>query len=223
MQFSTRTALATSIFSLLLAASNPTLAQPTEQKAATKPAAAAAAPSLKVVQTQAALRDLWVGHVFWVRNVVEASIGGNAAAAAAAEAEVVANAKQIAGAIEPFYGKPASDKLLTLLVGHYTPIKQYMEATIAGDKGKQDAASKALTENAGEIATFLSGANPNLPKEAVRGLLLAHGAHHIQQIQQFKDKKYAEEGKTWEAMKAHMYVISDAIAGALVKQFPAKF
>ena len=32
-----------------------------------------------------------------------------------------------------------------------------------------------------------------------------------------------EEGKTWEAMKAHMYVISDAIAGALVKQFPAKF
>lgn len=82
---------------------------------------------------------------------------------------------------------------------------------------------KSLTGNADEIAVFLSGANPNLPRDNVRGLFVAHGAHHVQRIQQLRDKKYPQEAETWEAMKGHMYVIADALAGALAKQFPAKF
>jgi hypothetical protein len=52
---------------------------------------------------------------------------------------------------------------------------------------------------------------------------LAHGGHHVQQIQQIKAKQYAEEARTWSAMKDHMYVIADALTGALAKQFPDKF
>ena len=74
-----------------------------------------------------------------------------------------------------------------------------------------------------EIAKFLSGANPNLPFDTLNGLLLAHGGHHVQQNQQLKGKQYAQEAQTWGAMKKHMYVIADALAGALAKQFPAKF
>lgn len=184
---------------------------------------AQASASAKVTETDAALRDLWVGHVFWVRNVVVNTLAGNKAAAAAAEKEVVANAKQITAAIEPYYGKEASDKLFTLLAGHYGAVKQYLEATVAGSKTRQDAAVKNLTGNAGEIARFLSGANPNLPFDTLNGLLLAHGGHHIQQIQQLHAKQYAEEAQTWEAMKKHMYVIADALAGAIAKQFPSKF
>lgn len=177
----------------------------------------------KTVQTDAILRDLWAGHAFWVRNVVVETLRGNKAGASAAEQEVVANAKQIAGAIEPFYGKAASEKLFELLAGHYGAVKQYLNATTEGSKSKQDAAMKALTGNVDEIATFLSGANPNLPFETLKSLLLAHGGHHIQQIQQIKAKQYAEEAKTWSAMKDHMYVIADALTGALAKQFPDKF
>ncbi|HJV53423.1 MAG TPA: hypothetical protein VJ652_18295 [Noviherbaspirillum sp.] len=182
-----------------------------------------ALPSVQVAQTAMALRDLWIGHVFWVRNVVEETMAGHADAAKTAENQVVANAKQIAAAIEPFYGKAASDKLFSLLAGHYGAVKQYLEATMANSKAKQDAAVKSLTDNAGEIATFLAGANPNLPADTLRGLLVAHGGHHIQQIQQLHAKQYAQEAQTWEAMKNHMYVISDALAGALAKQFPDKF
>jgi hypothetical protein len=174
-------------------------------------------------ETDAALRDLWLGHVFWVRNVVTETLAHNPSAAAAAEKEVVANARQIAAAIEPFYGKPASDKLFELLAGHYGAVKQYLDATIAGSKAGQDAATKALTDNAAEIARFLSGANPNLPYDAVNGLLMAHGAHHIQQIQELTAKNYAAEAKTWGAMKHHMYAIADALTGAISTQFPDKF
>jgi hypothetical protein len=177
----------------------------------------------KVTETGAALRDLWVGHVFWVRNVVVSTFAGNHPAAAAAEQEVVANAKQIAAAIEPYYGKDASEKLFGLLAGHYGAVKQYLEATAAGNKGKQDAAFKRLSANATEIARFLSGANPNLPFDTLNGLLLAHGGHHVQQIQQMQSKQYAEEAQTWDAMKRHMYVIADALAGAIAKQFPKQF
>ena len=162
-------------------------------------------------------------HVFWVRNVVEETMAGHADAAKTAENQVVANAKQIAAAIEPFYGKAASDKLFSLLAGHYGAVKQYLDATMSNSKAKQDAAVKSLTDNAGEIASFLAGANPHLPADTLRGLLVAHGGHHIQQIQQLRGKQYAQEAQTWEAMKNHMYVIADALAGALAKQFPEKF
>ena len=182
------------------------------------------APSgAKLEQTGAALRDLWVGHIFWVRNVTVDTLSGNKAAAAAAEKQVVANAKQIAAAIEPYYGRNASQKLFDLLAGHYSAVKQYLEATAASSTAKQDAAVKDLTANASEIAQFLSGANPNLPFDTLNGLLLAHGGHHLQEIQQLRAKQYAQEAETWEAMKKHMYVIADALAGAIAKQFPNKF
>jgi len=184
---------------------------------------AQAPATVKVAETGAALRDLWVGHIFWVRNVTLETLAGNKNAAAAAEKQVVSNARQIADAIAPYYGKEASDKLFGLLAGHYGAVKEYVEATAAGSKGKQDAAFKKLTANAGEIAKFLSGANPNLPFDTLNGLLLAHGAHHVQQTRQIKARQYAEEAKTWEEMKKHMYVIADALTGAIAKQFPKQF
>jgi hypothetical protein len=183
--------------------------------------ATAAPANGKAAATGAALRDLWVSHIFWARDVVTNSLSGNKAAAAAAEKQVVANARAIAGAIEPYYGKEASEKLFGLLAGHYGAIKEFVQAN--GSKEKEDVAIKKLTGNAGEIAKFLSGANPNLPFDTLQGLLLAHGGHHLQQVRQLRSKQYAEEAQTWEAMRNHMYVIADALAGAIVKQFPAKF
>ena len=206
-----------SVLAMLLAHAAPALAQHGAHIAVLAPA------PTKVAETGAALRELWVGHVFWVRNVVIETLAHNDAARAAAEKEVVANAKAIAAAMEPYYGKAASDKLFDLLAGHYGAVKDYLEATVAGSPSKQKAGLESLTNNAGEIASFLSGANPNLPLDTLRGLLIAHGAHHIQEIQQLKGGQYSQEARTWDAMKTHMHFIADALAGAIAKQFPAKF
>jgi hypothetical protein len=186
-------------------------------------AAQAKAAPAKAAATQDALRDLWIGHIFWVRNVVVARLAHDTSRAKASEQQVVANAKAIAGAIEPFYGAAASDQLFQLLAGHWGAISDYLDATIANKKRDEKAASDRLTANAGEIATFLSGANPNWPVDTLRGLLLAHGAHHIQQIQQLDAKQYDQEALTWAGMKDHMYVIADALTAGIAKQFPEKF
>lgn len=213
----TRTMIVVSILAASLAPASPVRAQHAQHAVARAPAQA------KVAETGAALRDLWVGHVFWVRNVVIEALAQNEPARAAAEKEVVANARAIAAAIEPYYGKAASEKLFGLLAGHYGAVRQYLEATAAGSKAGQDAAVRSLTGNANEIARFLSTANPNLPYDTLNGLLLAHGGHHIQEIEQLKGGQYAQEAQTWESMKRHMYVIADALAGAIAKQFPGRF
>ncbi len=184
---------------------------------------ATAVPGSKFVTTQAALRDLWVGHIFWVREVVRGIADNDASATEVAEGKAVENAKQIAAAIEPFYGKSASDQLFTLLAGHYTAIKSHASATVAGDSAKAKQAFDQLAANAGEISVFLSKANPYLPQQSLSSLLMAHGGHHVQQNQQFAKNDAAGEARTWEAMKSHIYTISDALVGALAKQFPDKF
>ncbi|MBP8155016.1 MAG: hypothetical protein KAX87_06975 [Nitrospira sp.] len=182
-----------------------------------------AAHPVKLAETKAVLRDLWLGHILSIRNVAVATMDKNASARSVAEAGVVANAEQIARSIEPFYGKPAADKLFTLLAGHYQGIREHLDATVAGSASQQEAAVKVLTANAAEISTFLSSANPNLPKDTLMGLLMAHAAHHLTQFQQLKDGEYAREAETWKGMKQHIYVVADALTQALAAQFPAQF
>ena len=160
--------------------------------------------------------------MFWVRNVAVATRYGDSEATKIAEDKVVENAKAIAGAIEPFYSKGASDKLFGLLAGHYGAVKGYMTATYTNDSGGIDASKDKLIKNADEIAVFLSSANPYLPKDTLTGLLYAHGGHHIAQLNALAAKDFAAEAKIWDEMKAHMYVIADALADGLAKQFPKK-
>jgi hypothetical protein len=191
--------------------------------AAPAPAAGSAASTSKQAETAAALRDLWVGHVFWARNVVVASIAKNEQAATEADKQVVANARAIAKAVEPYYGSGASEKLFGLLAEHYGVVKKLLTSTMAADPSAHQAALTELNGNAGAIAKFLSGANPFLPYDTLNAMLLAHGGHHIQQIDELLAKDYAKEAQTWEAMKNHMHGIADALAGGLAKQFPDKF
>ena len=177
----------------------------------------------KTTQVAESLRELWLGHIFWLRNVSIATFDKNDLAAKVAEQQAVANAKAIAASIEPFYGTPAKESFFKLLAGHYGAVKAYLVATVAVDAAAQATATQTITSNAEEIAVFLSKANPYLPKDALNALLLAHGSHHIQQIQQLKDRQYEAEAQTWEEMKNHVYQIANATADALAKQFAKKF
>lgn len=178
----------------------------------------------KAVELRLALRSLWGDHIFWVRNEVLTTKLGDKEAAKVADEQVVQNAKDIANAIVPYYGKEAGDKLFTLLAGHYTAIKDYMNASFSSNKGAMDAAKDKMLKNADEIATFLNSANPkNWPKEALVSALDAHGGYHMAQISQINAKNFSAEAKTWEAMRDQVYQIADVLASGIVKQFPQRF
>ena len=184
--------------------------------------AAAPAPEVAAPKLQAAMRELWHGHVVHARDYAMAVHAGNKADAGKAADAVVANAHQIADAVAGFYGKAGGDRMMELLGGHWGAVKALTDTRNAKDDAGATKAMADLTANAGEIAKFLAGANPNLPEDTVRGLLLAHGAHHSSQIDLINKDDTAGEATEWTAMQAHMDMIADALAGAIAKQFPEK-
>lgn len=184
---------------------------------------AARADTSAVFGTKMALRDLWVEHAFWIRSYVLAVDARDQAQQKIAETEVVTNAKALAATITPFYGQAASATLLNLLAGHWSAVRDYNTAIVNHSQTGRDKALQAITTNAHAIARFLSGANPHLDEDAVFGLLSAHGAHHVAQIDQIAANDFRDEARTWEAMRKHMLVIADSITDALAKQFPDRF
>jgi len=179
---------------------------------------------IRVAEMQKDFRDLWLGHIFMIQHVVLVNVTNDSSARDAADKQVLTNAKQIANTFTPFYGETRSEKLYTLLASHYASVKEYSEATIAESKSRQDAALARMASNADDIDVFFNGLNPhNLEKGTVRGLIAAHGAHHVLQINQYKNKKYPELEETWSMMRQHVYVIADTLMTALAKQFPDKF
>ena len=199
----------------------PVAASAHDMKMAATSSVAASNPA-KIAALKKTLEGLWVGHIDAVRKVDVAEIDGNTVAAKTAENEVVSNAHAIANAVAGFYGKPAGDKLFTLLAGHWGAIKAYLDATVAKNTTGQGAATSQLTANADQLATFLSDANPYLPKATLSEMLLTHGSQHISQIQQPAAHDTAGEAKTAAAMRTHVIAIGDAMADAIAKQFPTK-
>jgi hypothetical protein len=185
--------------------------------------AAGGANPATVAELQQTFRELWLGHIYWVQHAVLDSSKSSPAERDAVKKEVDANTKQIASTIIPFYGEAASQKFLSLLDINIGAVREYSEATVADNKSKQDAALAHLESNSEDFGVFFSGLNPHLKKDTVRGLIAAHGAHHVLQINQYKKKNYAHLDETWKMMREHVYVIADTFTTAFAKQFPDKF
>ena len=185
--------------------------------------AAGDANPVRVAEMKQSCRDLWLGHIYWVQHAVLNNETNTLAKRAAVKKEIDDNTKQIASTIAPFYGEVASRKFLSLLDINIGAVREYSEATVAGNKSAQDAALARLESNSDEFGVFFSGINPDLKKDTIKGLIAAQGAHHVLQINQYKKKDYGKLEETWPMMRQHIYVIADTMTTALAKQFPSKF
>ena len=120
----------------------------------------------------------------------------------------------------PHRSLQASDLLL-----HIIPDDALRQSHVdfASDYVRDEVLKRLMIYSKQDLALFLNGVNPYLPKDAFRGLIAAHGAHHVLQINLYQKKEYARLEATWPMMREHAYVIADALTTALVKQFPTEF
>src|SRR5205807_6960651 len=80
----------------------------------------------KVAELKMALRDLYVNHIFWVRDLVMATRLGDKAAAGEADEYGLKNATAVGQSIAPIYGQAAGEKFAMLFTGHYADVKGNM-------------------------------------------------------------------------------------------------
>src|SRR5690606_4917347 len=125
----------------------------------------ASAGEVAAPQLQAAMRDLWHGHIVHTRDYALAVHAGDATADDAAADAVVENARQLADAVTVFYVVAGGDQIMTMVAGHWGAVKAMTDARADDDQAGVTAAMNDLTANAGAIAVFLAGANPNLPED----------------------------------------------------------
>jgi hypothetical protein len=169
-----------------------------------------------------ALRDLWVDHTGWTRNYIISYIAGLPDTNLVAE-RLLKNQEDIGNAIKPFYGTQAANELTSLLKDHIMGAVELLKAAKAGNTTGAAAAEKKWYENADQIATFLSSANPNWSKEALKSMLDNHLALTKAEAVARLTGNYADDIATYDKVRQEANMMSDALVDGIVKQFPDKF
>jgi hypothetical protein len=172
---------------------------------------------------QTTLNSALMQHVAYAASATNAALGGRMAEFEAAAALLDTNSVAITDAIGSVYGDAAGEAFLPLWRKHIGFFVDYTTALGAGDQAAKDKAAADLTAYADEFAAFLSSANPNLPKEAVSGLV----AEHIETLLSVIDAQGSgDQGAAYTALgraMGHMHMIADPLSAAIVTQFPEQF
>lgn len=169
-----------------------------------------------------AMRDLWADHVVWTRNYIIAAASDSPDAQAAAN-RLLANQDQIGQAIVPYYGQAAGTKLSGLLRDHILIAVDLVAAAKANDQAKLADADQRWKSNAADIATFLSGANPNWPREAVLSMMNEHLALTTQEATARLKKDWSGDVAAFDKIFDQAMMMADALTDGIVKQFPDRF
>ncbi len=182
------------------------------------PATDSKAASLRVL-----LNNLEAEHVDLAAAATRAGFDGDPSFTAAAGA-LGRNTDELSAAIASVYGEEAGAKFKEIWASHIGFFVDYTVAAKGGDKAGMDQAVQNLNGYVEAISTFLSGANPNLPKDAVAQLV----TEHVGLLKEAVDKHGAGDfaGSYDAQSRARTQITNDianTLAGAIVKQKPDNF
>jgi hypothetical protein len=182
-----------------------------------------ATSATKAAELRASLNYLLGEHILLASSATGAALAGREAQFKAAAAALDGNSIDISKAIGSVYGQGAQDAFLPLWRRHIGFVVDYTVGLATKDRAKQDKAVTDLVQYTQDFGAFLASANPNLPKDVVTGLVKTH-------VLTLKDvidaQAAADQDKAFGATRtayAHMGMIADPLAGAIVTQFPDRF
>jgi hypothetical protein len=174
------------------------------------------------VELKTNMRKLWEDHVTWTRNVIF-NIMDDLPGTDEAVKRLLKNQDDIGDAIKPYYGADASKKLTELLRTHITQAADLLKAAKTDKQADFDAINKKWKENADEIATFLSKANPNWKLEEMKKMMQDHLKLTTDEAVARKKKDYAADVKAYDNVHDEILKMSDMLTMGIIKQFPDKF
>jgi hypothetical protein len=172
-------------------------------------------------ELRTAMRKLWSDHVIWTRQYIVSAVAGDPSAQAAS-VRLLKNQEDIGNAVAQYYGNAAGAKLTDLLKQHILIAVDLVSAAKAGDAAKQADADRRWHENAAEIATFLSGANPNWPRQTLLDMLNQHLALTTQEAVARLQQKWSDDTATFDRIFSQAMEMADALTNGIAKQFPTK-
>jgi len=167
------------------------------------------------------MRSLWTDHVVWTRQYIVAATAGDGSEQAASR-RLLRNQEDIGNAIVPYYGSAAGTRLTDLLKQHILIAVDVVSAAKAGDNAKLTDADRRWHDNASEIATFLSGANPHWPRQVLLDMLNEHLTLTTREATSRLQRRWEDEVATYDKVFSQAMSMADALAEGIAKQFPER-
>ena len=169
------------------------------------------------------MRKLWEDHITWTRLYIVSAVAGLPDKDATAQ-RLLQNQTDIGNAIKPFYGDAAGTQLTALLRDHILVAAELIDAAKAGDKAKQDDATKRWFKNADEIATFLNGANPkNWALADAKMMMHDHLNLTTEEVVAQLKKDWAGSIASYDKIHAQILKMADMLSSGIARQHPDKF
>jgi hypothetical protein len=176
----------------------------------------------KITELRISLHNLWVEHIVWTRQYVVAAAADQPDASFAAE-RLLKNQEDIGNAIKPFYGDQAGNQLTSQLKDHITIAVDLLEAAKSGNNTALEEIEDKWYNNADEIATLLSTANPHWTKEDMLNMLNEHLSLTKTEAVARLTGDYATDVTTFDALYKHAISMGDDFTVGIVKQFQEQF
>jgi len=176
----------------------------------------------KAADLRALLNNLETEHVALASAATRAGFDGDKSFEATAGA-LDNNSKEIAAAVGSVYGEEAEKRFYDIWASHIGFFVDYTVAAKGGDQAGMDKAVENLNGYVEAISTFLSEANPNLPKEAVAQLVTEHVMLLKGAVDAHGAGNFAESYAKQHEADTQIGTIADAMAGAIVQQKPESF
>jgi len=185
-------------------------------------ASVAAEPVDKGTQLRQTMRKLWTDHTVWTRDYIVAAVDDRPDAPAAAD-RLMKNQEDIGNAVAAYYGQAAGQQITSLLKQHIAVAVDLIKAAKAGDQKAQTAANEKWQQNADDIATFLSKANPNWPKDVLVNMMKMHLTTTTDEVVARLKHDWDGDVRAYDAVYNHILMMADALSDGIMKQFPDKF
>jgi hypothetical protein len=167
------------------------------------------------------MRKLWSDHLVYTRQYIVDAVAGLPSADATSK-RLLKNQEDIGNAVAAYYGSAAGTKLTDLLKQHILIAVDVVAAAKANDQTKLADADTRWHNNAADIATFLSSANPNWPKQTLLSMLNEHLALTTQEATARLQQRWDDDIATFDKVYAQAMMMADALSDGIKKQFPAK-
>jgi hypothetical protein len=176
----------------------------------------------KAAQLHQDMRKLWTDHTVWTRDYIVAAVDDRPDAQAAAS-RLMKNQEDIGNAVAAYYGPAAGQQMTALLKQHISIAVDLIKAAKAGDAAAQKRADDQWQQNAVDIATFLSKANPNWPKGTLVAMMQMHLSTTTAEVVARLKHDWEGDVRAYDAVYQHILMMADALSDGIVKQFPDKF
>lgn len=168
------------------------------------------------------MRALWEDHVTWTRMVI-VDLAAGLPSLPASEARLLRNQADIGGAIAPFYGRAAGNRLTALLREHILIAVDVLTAAKAGDAQGLAAAQARWTGNANRIADFLAGANPAWPRAEMRRMMRRHLKLTTDEAVARLTGDFRADVRAYDRVHVQILGMADMLSDGIVRQFPERF